>query len=479
MLLTRLARLGRTDERGSVLVAVIGVMMVGLVLTALIASSIVNGFGHTTAARAGVQSHASADAGIAAARTALFTPNNCLMQPTPGTYTSTVPPIFTVRVEYNAGAGWQVGCPTLAATQIRLVSVGTALAPGVAGVSSGDKSKVEAVFSYLTPGPPPSGIGMYLFAGGEFEANSTLDLSEVGNTGIITKMGDLDCSKNNTVFNASVVVHGDLNFHDNDCSVTGNAWVSGTAILGSKGHIGGALIAPNVSPNPPGGQVGSWATTGDAPVAPDWVNLTYDPGAWKYGIAPLDTPFEVRDASATMACKLTNGSLGGTAPGTPVIINALGCSGGLTTTNNTTVKLTGDVVIFADIFNFDAINSLVFTSSSTAAHRLWFITPDTGVADDNLPTCAPGQGNFTVNNSFEIQKPIAALVYTPCAFDGKNGFTWNGQVYAGQTSFIKNNPKFTFSKVGAAGVNFDTGDEHLPDITKPQPGGVVSMRDVN
>lgn len=476
MLLTRLAKCGR--DSGSALVAVIGVMAVGLILTTLIATQLVGAMGQSTAARAGVQSHASADAGIVAARTALFTPGSCVTNG--GTYTTTVPPIYTVSVEYNAGAGWQPGCPTAAATQVRLLSTGTAQAAGVAGVSSGDKSSVEAVFQYITPGPPPSGVAMYLYGGAQVESNSSLDLSEGGDTGLIVKDGNFLCDKNNTVINGSILIGGDLTFAKT-CRITGNAWVSGTATLGS-GTIDGNLTAPSVSPNPPGTQVGgTWATSGPAPDAPDWVNVVYSPADWVFTNAGGNVlPWEVRTVSSTAECALPNGTLGGTTLGEPVIINALGCEDGPTATNNTTVKLSSDVVIFANEFSFDGINSLTFKSATTASHRLWFITPDNGAADDNLPTCDDDdQGNFTINNSFAIEAPLAALLYTPCAFDGKNGFTWRGQIYAGQYSLVKNNPVFTFVPVGAAGVDFTTGEEDEDIITKPQPGAVVSMRDVN
>ena len=487
--LTRLAKGGR--ERGSALVAVIGVMAVGLILTTLIATQLVGAMGQSTGARAGVQSHASADAGIVAARTALFTPGSCVANG--GTYTTTVPPIYTVKVQYNAGGGWQLGCPPLTATQVRLVAEGTAQAAGVAGMTSGDKSKVEAIFQYLTPGPPPSGVGMFLFAGGEFAANATLDLSEAGATGLITKQGDLVCSNNNTIFNASILINGNLDFgSSNKCTVTGNAWVSGTAKLGSKGAIGGTLVAPSVIATDLAAQVpNGYSTTGTPPDSPDWVNVTYTPTDW------LDVngdPFEVRNADTPLKCTLPNGTLGGTTPGKPVIINMLDCPDGPTGPGqNFTVTLTSDVVIFANKFTFPGINGITFKSTSSAAYRLWYITPDNGPADDNKPTCnnpansyydpsQPVQDEFSTKNNISIVKPIKAMLYTPCAFDGKNGFTWNGQIYAGEMSYAKNNPTFTFEPLGIAGKNLNPpgdGGGDVVVITKPQPGAVISMRDVN
>ena len=60
----------------------------------------------------------------------------------------------------------------------------------------------------------------------------------------------------------------------------------------------------------------------------------------------------------------------------------------------------------------------------------------------------------------------------------KNTFTWNGQIYAGGPSDAMNNPSFTFVPMGAAGVDFDTATP-TQTITKPQPGGLVTQRDLS
>lgn len=461
------------DERGSAMVAVLGVFAIGLILTTLIMASVVHGLGWSTFSRASVQSHAAADAGISAARAGLYTTGDCASQPTSGVYVSTSSPEYRAVVEHNDGAGWITGCPTANTSQVRITSTGTAESPAVAGVSAGDTSKVEAVFQYLVPGINPTGVALYVYDGLEIEANSSLDLSEGGSTGLIVKNGDLLCSKNNTVINGSIVVLGNMTFA-NKCTVSGSAQVEGLATM-SSGRVDGDLVAGSVNPNPPGNHVGGTYTQSSVvPAAPDWVNLTYKPSDW---VTSDGTPFEVQTFSSS--CKFTSGNLGGTTPGIPLILNALSnCPSGLTANNNTTVSLTSDVVIFGNMFDFSATNSLTFKSSTTAAHRLWFITPDNGLADDKAPTCDASQGSFSVKNGFAIKAPIAALLYTPCSFDGKNGFTWSGQIYAGGQSYAKNNPSFSFVPVGAAGVDFDNAIV-TPVISKPQPGSLVTMRDRN
>ncbi|HCG00690.1 MAG TPA: hypothetical protein DEV93_09120, partial [Chloroflexi bacterium] len=222
MFLNRFVRQRRSDESGSALVVVIGVMAVGLILTTLALNSVVHGLGFTTATRAGVQSQGGAEAGLAAARAGLYPDatshlNNCATQPTSATYASSTAstPIYAATVDQYDATGWHlVACPTASTTQVRITSTGTAQARGVAGQTAGYHSKVEAVLKWLTPGTVPSGVGMYLYGGAAVEANSSLDLSESTSAGLMIKNGDLYCNKNGTVINGSVLVNGNLTFAD-------------------------------------------------------------------------------------------------------------------------------------------------------------------------------------------------------------------------------------------------------------------------
>ena len=471
MLLTQnLAALRRHPDQGAALAIVLGVMAVGLIFASLITVSIVGAIGVSSATRSGVQSGAAADAGIAAARKGLYTPGNCAAQPTPGTYSSAVAPKYSAKVEYFAGSSWTAGCPIGTPSQVRITSRGNAQSPGVNGTTRGDVTTVESILQWVVPGIEPSGVALYWYKGGSVEANSGFDMTESPVAGIMAKNGNFDCSKNNSVVNGSVLISGNLTF-TGSCTINGSAWVSGTATLGS-GKIRDNLTAGTVSPNPPGTRVGGVYTQSSViPTVPPWTDVDYQPANW---VDPSGTPYEVRTVLAS-ACALPNGNLGGTIAGAPVIIDARGCAAGPTASNNSTVKLTSDVVIFANKFDFSAVNSLQFSSSTTAVHRLWFITPDT--VSDVAPTCAGTQGDFVVKNGFSINVPIQALLYTPCAFRGINGFTWRGQIIAGNYSSVKNNPTFTFIPVGLPGVNLTTGVV-APPITLPQPGAVVSNRDV-
>ncbi|MFC5503080.1 hypothetical protein ACFPJ4_12595 [Lysinimonas soli] len=467
LLITRLRRL-RDGERGSALIPVLGVMAVGLIVGALVSSSVVQGLTFSNATRSGIQSQAAADAGVAAARAGLFA-GTCTVQPTSGTYSSTGSLNYSATVSRFVNGAWQAGCPAYLTPQVRIVSIGRAT--NAAGNPIGSPSRVEAIYNFLWPGVTPSGVAMYLYSGGVVQANSSLDLSESPGAGLVIKKGNFVCGKNNTVINGDVVVIGNVDLGTNSCAINGSAWVTGSMNLGNKGSVSGNLTAGSVTPNPPKSQVGGTYTQSSAlPTAAPWSDVDYVPGDW---IDSSGDPYQVITLSGS-TCTQYGGNFGGFT-GKPVIINAMGCPSGISGTNNTTFKLTSDVVIFAPKFSWGSINQLNFASADTTERRLWFITPDS--VKDGQPTCSASEGDFAINNSFQIQAPIDAMLYTPCAFNGSNGFTWRGQIYSGTYSSVMNNPAFTFIPVGIAGHDLGTGTTTTV-LTSPQPGSLVSNRNV-
>jgi hypothetical protein len=473
LLTTRFARSAARDD-GSVLIPVIAVMAVGLIVGGVLSTTIVSGMRYSSSTRAGVQSQAAADAGVAAARAGLYA-GNCTLQSTLATYASTGSIYYSAKVQQMVSGVWQTGCPANPTPQVRIISTGRAV--GSAGIPYGTPTKVEAIYNFLWPGVTPSGAGIFLNGGAIVGANSALDLSEGG---LVVKNGNFTCAKNNTVLNGDVVVTGNLVLSSSgvSCAVNGNAWVSGAVTLGTKGSISGKLSAGSVSPTHPSpSQLGGAYTPGGAlPALPPWTDVPYTPSDW---VDSTGTPYQVVNLSGS-SCTQAGGSFGGSA-GQPTIINALACPNGIQVSNNTTFKLTSDVVIYALTFNWGSINQLNFASSNTTEHRLWFITPD--YLKDGQPTCPPPvlpsvtPNTFAINNGFQIQAPIDAMLYTPCAFNGKNGFTWRGQIYAGSGD-LENNPSFTFISVGMDGYDLGTGTRST-GVTTPQPGTLVSNRNIN
>lgn len=257
---TALRRL-RRDESGVALVAVMGFMLIGVLITILIGTSIVSGMSHTTAARANVQAQAAAEAGIAAAFAGIqvSAPNPQACSTVGAVYRNATGqlPIYEARV--YVGASTVPSCPT-GAGQVRIVSTGTATAPGVAGNKSGDKVYLEA--TYAVGAVDPSGTAVYIYNGGAVNA-FTVAMGDVGTTGNIQMpTGDFKCSTASTINGDIIVAAGSVEM-SNSCKVTGSIKASGgvklsntVQVLGdissSSGQVylgSGTFVGGNVSAN--------------------------------------------------------------------------------------------------------------------------------------------------------------------------------------------------------------------------------------
>ncbi|TFD63603.1 hypothetical protein [Cryobacterium ruanii] len=458
-----------STERGSALMAVIGVMGVMMVITLTLTTSTLYSLDFTRSTRASVQSVAAAESGVSAAQLSL-TQGAC--QPT----YSRSSPQFTANVSYSLSRVdnvWLNGCPAtgVAALRLRVESTGSSMT-----ALAGEETRVEAIFEYdaaVPPGVRPSGAAMYLYGGVVFMNNADLLVAESGRAAIQVKNGNVSCS-NNTVIEGDVVVSaGNLNI--SGCAIEGNAWASGAATLGV---VTGNLTAASVNLNAAGrasrigGVYTSYTAGTPIPTVPAWVDVNYAPGDWvdangvPYKVTPIGLSCTI---DASMLAAAANG-------GKPIIINALAlCPLGVTAVG--TVKLTADVVIFANRFTF--INNVQFQSSTAARHKLWFITPD--LVADHLPTCGAPQGDFWMKNSFTIAATIDAMTYTPCRFNAVNTFEWRGQLYANGANDFKNNTRFESAPLGLPGIDLDTGATTVGGSagTVAELGNMTSMRDVS
>ena len=466
------ARPRRAADEGSALMGVIAVMAIILAITTTVVGVSFYSLGLTSATRAGVQSIAAAESGVNVVEVSL-TQGTCLPQ-----YTRTTP-AFTADVSYSLSATadtWISGCPAagVPAVRIRVMSTGTAVSTGVAGNTDGDASTVEAVFSYVPavlPGVQPTGAAMYLYGGVVFMNNANLLVAESGRAAIQVKNGSMRCA-NNTVIEGDVVVsNGDLNI--SGCAIEGNAWASGAATLGQvTGNLTSATV--NVSaatlPSRVGGVYTKYQTTTNIPPVPDWFDVAYTPGDW---VDSAGVPYRVTSIGDN--CTIDAARLAAAANGSkPVIINALAlCPLGVKASGD--VNLTNDIVIFAQKFDF--INNVRFKSSTTAQHKLWFVTPD-NVADAR-PTCGLKQGDFSMKNGFTIAPTIDAMLYTPCRLEAMNTFEWRGQLYANGANDFKNNTRFESVALGLPGINLDTGTVTGGSAgSAARLGALTSLRDL-
>ena len=249
--LIRRARLVRSDDRGAALAAVIGLMATGLLLTALVAGSVVSALGTTTSTRAGVQSQAAAEAGIAVARAGLIA-GTCATQPLHNgapAYISTAgsTPEFVATIWRANGASWVAGCPIGTLTQVRIVSTGYAEATGV-GNDLRDSTSLEAILSGTTA--PTSiiagGPAVYAYNAGSFGNGGELVSLDGSTPEVIVATGNVTCD-NNFQATANLVVNGGTLTVDNGCLITGNVWASGRVNFVNSGQVGGYAVGNGVS----------------------------------------------------------------------------------------------------------------------------------------------------------------------------------------------------------------------------------------
>jgi cytoskeletal protein CcmA (bactofilin family) len=553
MLLTRLHRTVirlRRDDEGVAMAAVLGLMAVSALLTALVAGSVVTSMGRTSATRAGIQSQAAAEAGVAAARAGLIA-GSCLANG--GVYQSAAGAVpaykATIWVPLTAST-WTRSCPVGTTTQVRILSTGYANSPGVDGVTFGDTANIEAILSSASTPTQLSATGpaVYAYSSLGFGGGGRL-LSAGGDTpDVLVKTGDLDCTGGAQGATDLVVNSGNL-IIDSGCQIAGNAWASGSVTMPGGPNVGGNVIGNGVSISggtQVGGNVyssgplymtGGPAILGYATAAS--LNLqggTIAKNAWIYGSSTLNWGGVINGSITTKTLSVPNYSnlIGGTktitnpstpgaspypTPTTPVvpnwidfgsqaadytpsvwtgfavytmgsdcsypkvasamasftgpgIIDARACSNGIklgfSGDGGTKYSVNNDLAIIGKDLEFGG--GAGFTTSS--AHRLWLINPDT--VGNSLPDCN-GQ-KLQTTGGFTYSPKLSVMMYSPCAVAVASGTTFTGQVFAGQAS-IDGGSTITYQAIGLPGYDLNSGTRTTSTSTEADRS-LLSQRNV-
>jgi hypothetical protein len=362
MLLTKLMglfRRVRDDERGAVMAAVIGLMMVGMLVTTLILSSVVTGLGSTTSTRAGVQSQAAAAAGVDVALAALTTGTSCS-----ATYTSTTAPAYSASLSYttastiSSSTAWIAGCPTASAQFVKITSVGTALSKGVAGNSTGNTKSIEAIYNRPVADPPisPSGPAIYAYSSQSYGGSGILVSRDGSNdANVMVKTGDVSCSGGAASQGDLVVNNGNLTI-SGSCGVLGNAWASGTGkgVVSLSGNVsvGGNVVGNSLSVNSStvGGSTWTSGTTalgkaiigGNVTVTAGDITSTNSntigKDTWSSGSTTVTNSDWVKGNATAQTLKITGGNIGSSAS------NSAWARGAATGTSAITAHLTAQSV---------------------------------------------------------------------------------------------------------------------------------------
>lgn len=467
------------DDRGSAMVAVIGVLVVSLVITTVIAASVVQALGYSTATRASVQAQAAAEAGLAVAQASLLR-GDC----TTGIYSSASDPIYYVEVKYTHGGVETVGCPVEGSSQVTISAGGEASTPGIS-MSFGDEATVQATYVSTGSSVPGSGAAIYAYSATGFGGSGSL-VSLTGDEATVhIKDGSVNCDGASSVPDSFVVANGGLTA-TGSCNINGSVWASGKVKLTGSLKVGGEVVASELEmtgsskvdgtawitghtkmawstrvgghlttktfdgANPPGNTpagrtvIAAGPPAKPLPVVADWIDFPYDPSMWP-GFTVATISGNCNDGNAfTKVQNAVNTLAGG-----PGILDARGCTTDFKPSQYQTLKIKGDLAIFA--YKFDLGNSFKIDADDT--HNLWLITPDE--VADGQPTC-PAGGKMTLSGTFQNTAKTAGLIYTPCKAIVGNSNKWYGQIFAGQTS-VNGAANMYFTPVGLPGYDLATG----------------------
>jgi len=242
----------RDEERGVALATVLIFMLAGVVLSLVVASTVLYSYSFSSATRANVQAQAAAEAGIAEARAGLL---NGTCTDHNGHYTGSDPEYSVwvykedVAGTYEAaGSTWSKGCPSVS-QQALLIADGVAATKGTGRDSTGDAASVEALLSAAgaQTGLTASGPAIFAYSASGFTGSGTISSTSLGGTpDVMLRTGDVDCRGHADGAVQLVVKSGNFT-GGGSCAVEGDLWVNGDVTLNGGASVNGTITGRNVT----------------------------------------------------------------------------------------------------------------------------------------------------------------------------------------------------------------------------------------
>ena len=282
MSIARLARFLRrrlSNESGVALATVLVFMFAGVLLSLVVASTVLYSYTFTSTTRADVQAQSSAEAGIAAARAGLL---NGTCADTGGVFAGSDPDYSVQVYKPAAGGAWVPGCPDISQLA-RIVATGTAANKGANGDTSGDKVKVEAILSSIGSGASivAGGPAIYAYDAAGFGGSGTLLSVDGSVPDVMLQKGNVNCTGDATGAVQLVIKSGNFT-GGGSCKVQGSIWVNGDVTLNGGAIVNGSITGRNVTvaANTVGGNIwadetftGKWSTPIGGWVSANTVNV--------------------------------------------------------------------------------------------------------------------------------------------------------------------------------------------------------------
>lgn len=521
----------KRSEQGSAILGVLGVMGVTIVIAVTTTTASLHAVGVTSSSRASVEAEAAAEAGIDYAASQLAT-TVCQTQ-----YTSSSAPIFSVVVSYSnlatspgtTDSSWVSGCPSSSSAQrLKLVSTGTASTLGVAGNTTGNVRKVEAIYPYA-PSPPaytitPSGPATYSYSQQDPTINNmTITQGGTVRPTVVYLSGSATCTSGSQItgdvilgggglaVTSGCTVNGDLSTSGvvsiQSGEVTGNVNAGGvqsgiSVTLATPGVIDGNIFA--AGPVSIAGKVGGNVVAGPVTGASTFSNKSSVGGS----VVSAGTVSAAAGAIKGTITQNKTGIITPTVPYAPqwvdyaysasdwvasngspyAILSMTSCTSSVLSTSLATLAASSvpmilDTRICGSVTNLSGHNMTLTSDSVIVANgfnfssnniqassapdkRLWIIIPDT--VADRVPTC-PSGSSASIGNNVQIGPHVAGMIYSPCAISN-GGDTWTGQMYSSSIG-TSSNFVLNFLQIGLPTVDLSTGAYLAPTGT-----GVLGVR---
>lgn len=522
LLISRMSK-NTQNQRGSALLAALGLTAVAAIIVIVVTTMSMFSVGYTTATQAAVQAQAAAEAGIDFAAASVSS-TTVACQPS---YSSSTAPKFTVAVYYSlidlapsSGASWVSGCPTLQAKLVKFVSTGTASSSGQAGNSGGNTRRVEAIYPF-SPNAPGTGSALYSYSQTDSTGtNFTLTQGGSATPSIqyLTAPGGLVCTSANNTINGNLVVGSGSVTIGTQCQVNGDLSAGGvitmkgtvtgnvtssmatspaisiTGQVGGNVYAGGPVsiggpVTGNVVAGPGLGTTSISATVGGSVVAAGTVTpavtslvtgtitqnksgmvgptTPFVPGWVDYPYSPTDwtgyTESVLPVASCNSGTAVLAAMTSALASAVPSIFNALACGAAGPNFGSlpSTMNLSSNLVIVASGIAFpNSGNSFVATAAtSTTPHKKLWLIIPDRGPTANQPDCPNPQTISVGKLTISASGNVDAMIYSPC-YISNSPTSWQGQIYANGLK-MSNGFQINYVPLGLPGYDLTTGGGSL------------------
>ncbi|MDJ0337803.1 hypothetical protein [Cryobacterium sp. PH31-O1] len=498
-------------ERGSALLAVIGIMAVMAVVATTVIGVTLGSLRVSGTIRATVQAQAAAEAGIDYTVASIGHAVCPALTPPVGS------PVFSVAVSYttSAAGAFISGCPTGSFNEVRIISTGRAETAAGAGLSRATRT-VAAIYRAVPAAATSeaSAAAIYSYSTVGFFGSSQIQALNGSKPVVQVVNGNASCVGSG-VMQADVVVSAGVLRLAESCQIFGSAWAKQKVTLSESSILHGSVTAPTLESSFSsivGGD--AWLTQNlslvdSSQVLGSVTAATIDlrgstivgKNAWSSGQTSLQQTAQIKgNLTAQSVVGNTDRVFGqktivpagpgvGPAPSdTPTVpgwvdvdyvpsdwtgfatVTAPGACNFLTlqpivnshASSPTVIDARGCpggiATVGAEILTLKNDLAIIAKSfhlggsaqfSSVNPAKLWLITPD-DVAD-GVPSCPMAAGS-RVAGSFISGSTIAALIYSPCEVKIEGSAIWHGQLYSGRSS-LAGSSIFRFAPATVPGVS--------------------------